>query len=435
MKKAALHNLGCKVNAYETEAMQQQLEKAGYEIVDFKEIADVYIINTCTVTNIADRKSRQMLHRAKKINPQATVVAVGCYAQAAVQDLEKDLAVDVIIGNNKKIDLIKIIEAHQNEIQILDINQEREYEGLEICRSTNHVRANIKVQDGCNQFCSYCIIPYTRGRVRSRAVEDVVKEISNVVTSGCSEVVLTGIHTASYGVDFQKKTTLLDLIIRIHEIPGLKRIRLSSLEQGIITEEFISALRKLEKVCPHFHLSLQSGCDETLKRMNRKYTTDEFYEKIQLIRKYYDMPGITTDIIVGFPGETQEEFKDSLAFVKKAKFSGVHVFKYSVRKGTQAAGMINQVSTRDKNNRSDEMIQVAKELKEEFQKNIFGRKSSVLFEEPVVINGKTYQGGHTMEYIQIAVVSKEDLSGKICEVIPIGTLNGEILLAEKPDIY
>ena len=302
MKKVALHNLGCKVNAYETEAMQEMLEHAGYEIVPFQEGADIYVINTCTVTNIADRKSRQMLHRARKMNPDAVVVAAGCYVQAQAEKQVIDPCIDIVLGNNKKQDLLTALqayeEAHGDLREVIDINHTKEYENLHLTKQGEHTRAYIKVQDGCNQFCSYCIIPYARGRVRSRAKEDVVAEVTDLAKNGYQEVVLTGIHLSSYGIDFENEDNLLSLIRAVHEIEGIKRIRLGSLEPRIITEEFVQAIAALPKMCPHFHLSLQSGCNETLKRMNRRYTSEEFYEKCEILRKYFEKPALTTDVIL-----------------------------------------------------------------------------------------------------------------------------------------
>ena len=335
MKKAALHNLGCKVNAYETEAMQELLEQNGYEIVPFQEGADIYIINTCTVTNMADRKSRQMIHRAKKMNPDAIVVAAGCYVQAQENSDEIDECIDIVIGNNKKQNLIEILEEYEQkrkeadgvfvQQEVIDINHTKEYEELHLTKTAEHTRAYIKVQDGCNQFCTYCIIPYMRGRVRSRRKEEVVEEVSALAANGYKEVVLTGIHLSSYGVDFEEKETLLSLIQAVHAIEGIERIRLGSLEPRIITEEFASALSALPKICPHFHLSLQSGCEETLKRMNRRYSAEEYFKKCMLLRKYFENPALTTDIIVGFPGETEEEFEESRAFVEKVNFYETHI--------------------------------------------------------------------------------------------------------------
>ncbi len=344
MKKAALHNLGCKVNAYETEAMQEILEKSGYEIVSFHDKADVYVINTCTVTNMADRKSRQMIHRARKMNPDAVIVAAGCYVQARGDELEE--GIDIVIGNNKKQELAGILEHYWQEREkrgrqtavqkeIVDIGHTSEYEELHLTHTGEHTRAYIKVQDGCNQFCSYCIIPYARGRVRSRKREDVVREVKELAKGGYKEVVLTGIHLSSYGID--QEDNLLNLIQAVHKVEGIRRIRLGSLEPRIITEEFARTLAELPKICPHFHLSLQSGCDETLKRMNRRYTSEEYYEKCCLLRKYFQDPALTTDVIVGFPGETEEEFEKSRDFIDKVNFYETHIFKYSPRKGTKAA--------------------------------------------------------------------------------------------------
>ena len=422
MKKVALHNLGCKVNAYETEAMQEMLEKEGYEIVPFKEGADIYIINTCTVTNIADRKSRQMLHRARKMNPDAIVVAAGCYVQAQENEHhELDSCIDIVIGNNKKQDLIQILDEYESKCkteEVIDINHTNEYENLNLSRTGEHTRAYIKVQDGCNQFCSYCIIPFARGRVRSRSLEDVVQEVTTLSGNGYKEVVLTGIHLSSYGVDFEeqearKKTDLLTLILAVHEIPGIERIRLGSLEPRIITEEFAKTIAGLPKMCPHFHLSLQSGCDTTLKRMNRRYTTGEYYEKCELLRKYFDHPALTTDVIVGFPGETEEEFEESKAFVDKVNFYGTHIFKYSKREGTRAAVMENQVPEQIKAERSAQLIELGAKKQEAYEKEMVGKDVEILVEEPAQINGKEVQVGHTKEYIKVALESDENLQNQI----------------------
>ena len=422
MKKVALHNLGCKVNAYETEAMQEMLEKEGYEIVPFKEGADIYIINTCTVTNIADRKSRQMLHRARKMNPDAIVVAAGCYVQAQENEHhELDSCIDIVIGNNKKQDLIQILDEYESKCKtekVIDINHTNEYENLNLSRTGEHTRAYIKVQDGCNQFCSYCIIPFARGRVRSRSLEDVVQEVTTLSGNGYKEVVLTGIHLSSYGVDFEeqearKKTDLLTLILAVHEIPGIERIRLGSLEPRIITEEFAKTIAGLPKMCPHFHLSLQSGCDATLKRMNRRYTTGEYYEKCELLRKYFDHPALTTDVIVGFPGETEEEFEESKAFVDKVNFYETHIFKYSKREGTRAAVMENQVPEQIKAERSAQLIELGAKKQEAYEKEMVGKNVEILVEEPAQINGKEVQVGHTKEYIKVALESDENLQNQI----------------------
>mgnify|MGYP001015800873 CR=1 FL=1 len=418
MKKAALHNLGCKVNAYETEAMQEMLEQAGYEIVPFKEGADVYIINTCTVTNIADRKSRQMLHRARKLNPDAVVVAAGCYVQAQ-EGKEIDPCIDIVIGNNHKKDLPELLKQYEmeksghTEYAMEDINRTKEYEELHLTKPGDHTRAYIKVQDGCNQFCTYCIIPYARGRVRSRQTKDVLEEVRDLAGNGYKEVVLTGIHLSSYGIDFDGQRHLLDLIKEVHKVEGIERIRLGSLEPGIITEEFAKELSEMPKVCPHFHLSLQSGCDATLKRMNRKYTSGEYYDRCQILRKYFDHPALTTDVIVGFPGETEEEFEASYAFVDRVDFYETHIFQYSRRKGTKAAVMENQVPSDVAHRRSAILIADGKVRKQRFEEKISETVIKVLFEESVTIDGKVYASGHTMEYIRMLMETTENLDNQI----------------------
>ena len=429
MKKAALHNLGCKVNAYETEAMQQLLEEAGYEIVSFHEKADVYVINTCSVTNMADRKSRQMLHRAKKMNPDAAVVAAGCYVQTKEEEAKQDLAIDILIGNNQKNELVHRLDEffaereeanaenaqkesdtnHQNKVEaVVDINHEPQcFEEMSLTKTAEHTRAFVKVQDGCNQFCSYCIIPYARGRVRSRNIESVLKEIRGLAKMGYQEVALAGIHLSSYGVDCEE--SLLHLIQEIHKIDGIRRIRLGSLEPQIVTEEFARELSSLEKICPHFHLSLQSGCDATLKRMNRKYTVAQYEEGCRLLRKYFTHPAITTDVIVGFPGETEEEFETTKAFLEKIHFYEMHIFKYSKRQGTRAAVMENQVPEEIKTKRSAELIALSERMSNEFRRYYLGREEEVLFEEPAEINGKTMYVGYTKEYVKVATESDESL--------------------------
>ena len=436
MKKAALHNLGCKVNAYETEAMQEMLEKAGYEIVPFREGADVYIINTCTVTNIADRKSRQMLHRARKMNPDAVVVAAGCYVQAQNTRENTDPCIDIVLGNNHKKDLIKVLEkyeakkaaqkesadaAEKSDVQkniqdIEEIGQTKEYEKLHLTKPGEHTRAYIKVQDGCNQFCTYCIIPYVRGRVRSRTVEDVLDEVRTLAGNGYQEVVLTGIHLSSYGIDFDGNRHLLSLIQAVHQIEGIRRIRLGSLEPGIITDEFARALSDLPKMCPHFHLSLQSGCDDTLKRMNRRYTSEEYYEKCCILRRYFDNPALTTDVIVGFPGETEEEFQKSRDFVDKVDFYETHIFKYSRREGTRAAAMENQVSEQEKARRSAVLIELGEKKRKAYEQSFLGKEVEVLVEEEALIQGKPMQTGHTKEYIRIAFEGDKSLKNTIVKV-------------------
>lgn len=436
MRKAALHNLGCKVNSYETEAMQQLLEKAGYEIVPFQEGADVYVINTCSVTNIADRKSRQMLHKAKKMNPDAVVVAAGCYVQAAAEELKKDEAIDLVIGNNKKTDLVEILEAYFEENgavkpeSVIDISHTNEYEKLSISKIADHTRAFIKIQDGCNQFCSYCIIPYTRGRVRSRAARDILLEVEQLVAGGYQEIVLTGIHLSSYGVDAPggEQTDLLGLIQKLDGIPGLNRIRLGSLEPRIITEEFAAALAGLRTICPHFHLSLQSGCDATLKRMNRHYTTAEYADRCRILRKYFQNPAITTDVIVGFPGETEEEFEKTRAFLKEIHFYEMHVFKYSKRAGTKAAAMENQVPEPVKAERSEKLLALTKEMSEAYRKSFLGSRQEVLMEEKITIDGRDYLVGHTKEYIKAAIPYEENRKNQLVTGVMGELVNHEVVL-------
>lgn len=417
MKKVALHNLGCKVNAYETEAMQELLEEHGYEIVPFKEGADIYIINTCTVTNMADRKSRQMLHRARKMNPHAIVVACGCYVQAKADELDE--CIDIVVGNNRKKDIIEILKEYERGREgtcqeMVDINHTKEYEEMHLTRTAEHTRAYIKVQDGCNQFCSYCIIPYARGRVRSRDHESVLREVQGLASNGYKEVVLTGIHLSSYGMDTGDH--LLNLIMDIHEVPGIQRIRLGSLEPRIITEEFARTLASLPKMCPHFHLSLQSGCDATLKRMNRRYTAEEYYEKCVLLRKYFHNPALTTDVIVGFPGETEEEFAQSKAFVDKVNFYETHVFKYSRREGTLAAKMENQVPETVKTVRSNELLELSRRKQRNYEEALIGTTQEVLMEEEILHEGEKYQVGHTKEYVKIGQKTTENLTNQLVNV-------------------
>ena len=437
MRKAAFHNLGCKVNSYETEAMQQLLEDAGYEIVPFREGADVYIINTCSVTNVADRKSRQMLHRAKKMNPSAAVVAVGCYVQAAGAELKKDEAVDLIVGNNQKKDLVQILDDyfadHENSGEILDIGHSQEYEELHIRRIADHTRAFIKVQDGCNQFCSYCIIPYTRGRVRSRRPEDIEREVRGIAEAGYKEIVLTGIHLSSYGVDFkdEQQENLLTLIKRLDQIPGIERLRLGSLEPRIVTREFAKELARLRTICPHFHLSLQSGCDATLKRMNRRYNAAEYQACCEILREEFDNPAITTDVIVGFPGETEEEFAETERFLKAIHFYEMHIFKYSRRAGTRAADMPDQVPEGTKSVRSDILLALEKQQSLEYRGRFLGTEEEILLEEPIEIDGTKYMMGHTRQYVKGAVPYEEGLKNKTVKGIFTKALNEEVLLLEK----
>ena len=434
MKKAALHNLGCKVNTYETEAMQHLLEEAGYEIVPFTQKADVYVINTCSVTNMADRKSRQMLHKAKKNNPDSIVVAAGCYVQTSEKEVLNDLSVDIVIGNDRKHDLVRLLEEYSLDSvndTVDDINDgKHDFEELFIDQTKEHTRAFIKVQDGCNQFCSYCIIPYARGRVRSRRFENVIAEVERLAANGFKEVVLTGIHLSSYGVDFEEATGLLELIQAVNAVKGIERIRLGSLEPKIVTEHFASELSKLDKICPHFHLSLQSGCDATLKRMNRKYTTKEYERGCELLRKYFVHPAITTDVIVGFPGEAEEEFEQTKAYLEHIHFYEMHIFKYSKRKGTRAAVMPDQIDEQIKAARSEKLIALGHDMSKEFRKFYIGKNEEVLFEEKAVIGDKEYFVGYTKEYVKVAKETDENLENQIVSGRISGMLTDEILLFE-----
>lgn len=411
--KAALHNLGCKVNAYETEAMQQILEEAGYEIVPFSEYADVYVINTCSVTNMADRKSRQMLHRAKKQNPDAIVVGAGCYVQTKEAQALVDESIDIVIGNNKKHELVPLLReyeaSHRKMACVADINHEKQaYEELSLSRTAEHTRAFIKVQDGCNQFCTYCIIPFARGCVRSRELPDVLQEIRTLAKSGYREVVLTGIHLSSYGVD--NGESLLHLIEAVHELEGIERIRLGSLEPRIVTDAFAKRLSELPKICPHFHLSLQSGCDTVLSRMNRRYDTAEYEAGCALLRRYFEHPAITTDVIVGFPGETDEEFETTERYLERIHFYEMHIFQYSRREGTKAAAMPDQVPEAVKKERSEKLLALGHRMSEEFRRYYLGRQVTALLEEEFLYDGKRYYTGYTKEYVKVAVETKKDLS-------------------------
>ena len=411
--KAALHNLGCKVNAYETEAMQQILEEAGYEIVPFSEYADVYVINTCSVTNMADRKSRQMLHRAKKQNPDAIVVGAGCYVQTKEAQALVDESIDIVIGNNKKHELVPLLReyeaSHRKMACVADINHEKQaYEELSLSRTAEHTRAFIKVQDGCNQFCTYCIIPFARGRVRSRELSDVLQEIRTLAKSGYREVVLTGIHLSSYGVD--NGESLLHLIEAVHELEGIERIRLGSLEPRIVTDAFAKRLSELPKICPHFHLSLQSGCDTVLSRMNRRYDTAEYEAGCALLRRYFEHPAITTDVIVGFPGETDEEFETTERYLERIHFYEMHIFQYSRREGTKAAAMPDQVPETVTKERSEKLLALGRKMSEQFRRYYLGRQVTALLEEEFFHDGKRYYTGYTKEYVKVAVETKKDLS-------------------------
>ena len=436
-KKVALHNLGCKVNAYEVEAMQQLLEKAGYEIVPFTEGADVYLINTCTVTNIADRKSRQMLHKAKKMNPDAIVVAAGCYAQADTEKLKEDNAVDLILGNNQKTQIVEVLEEyekeHSKQVQVIEINHTKEYEELSIEQTAEHVRAYIIVQDGCNQFCTYCIIPFARGRVRSRKIADVLKEVETLASKGYKEVVLTGIHLSSYGVDFSKeeRESLLSLIQAVSKVEGIQRIRLGSLEPRIITEEFLEGIVATGKVCPHFHLSLQSGCNKTLKNMNRRYSAQEYAEKCELIRKYYPAPALTTDVIVGFPMETEEDFEESYEFVKNIHFYETHIFKYSRRHGTKAAAMDGQLTEAVKAQRSEKLLELHDIRAKEYEEAMIGKTIELLLEEEIEEDGKMWYVGHSREYVR-AVIEKTEAHqvNDLVEAKVTGFVTDHLLRAE-----
>ncbi|MBP5624513.1 MAG: tRNA (N(6)-L-threonylcarbamoyladenosine(37)-C(2))-methylthiotransferase MtaB [Lachnospiraceae bacterium] len=436
MKTVAFHNLGCKVNDYETDIMQQNFKENGFLVVPFTQKADVYVINTCTVTNIADRKSRQMIHRAKKTNPEAVVIAVGCYVQTAGKEVLKDECIDIAIGNNKKADILNILNEYIKENRpasfgsIIDINQTSEYESMFLTHTADRTRAYIKIQDGCNQFCTYCLIPFARGRARSRDEESILKEIEGLTKEGYKEFVLTGIHVSSYGVsgtaDF-KDNKLADLLEAINKLPGVKRIRLSSLEPRVVTEEFAKRISKLEKLCPHFHLSLQSGCDETLKRMNRHYTSDEFLSGVKLLRKYFDDPAITTDIIAGFPGETEEEFEKCFDFAKEVSFYEMHIFKYSRRKGTVADKMPGQVKDEIKEQRSHRLITLRDELSKQYRARQIGKVKPVLFEEEITVNGKKYLTGHTPEYVKVAVEASDAAANEIFDVSVDDFLSDELM--------
>lgn len=424
-RRAAFHSLGCKVNSYETEAMQQLLLENGYELVPFEEPADVYIVNTCTVTNIADRKSRQMLHRARKQNPGAAVVAAGCYVQARGREALADGTVDILIGNNQKARLPKLLEEwfaeHGSTLPLTaltDLVHERTYESLGILKTGSHTRAFLKVQDGCDQFCSYCIIPYARGRIRSRRPEEAEAEVRRLAAAGYKEIVLTGIHLSSYGLDFpeEKRTAeapfgrgLAGLLTRLSQIEGIERIRLGSLEPRIITKEFIETLKGSAKLCPHFHLSLQSGSDSVLKRMNRRYTTEEYLNKCRLLRESFEKPAITTDVIAGFPGETEEEFAQTLTFVKNAQFYEMHVFPYSRRRKTAADAMPGQLSEAEKKARAHALLTLADEMSEAYRQSFAGQEASVLLEEP---EGEGYMAGYTREYIRVKCAGGLEMAGK-----------------------
>lgn len=438
MKKVAFHTLGCKVNIYETEAMQELMQKAGYSIVDFDDKADIYVVNTCSVTNMADRKSRQMLHKAKKDNPDAVIVAVGCYVQAAAKSIKQDEKIDIIIGNNMKnkiADIINDYYEHQdpNTVDIsgdfvLDISKIKEYEEFRVLKHKEHTRAFIKIQDGCNQFCSYCIIPYTRGRVRSRSIEEIEKEVRDLVNAGYKEVILTGIHISSYGLDFEEKIQLIELVEKVAKVAGVERLRISSLEPRIITEEFVERLAKLDNFCPHFHLSLQSGSDNTLKSMSRRYDASEFKEGVRLIRKYFNMPALTTDIIAGFPGETEDDFTESLEYIRDIGFFELHVFPYSKREGTKAASMKETLSNKDKTRRVNLLLSMQEPIRRKFLEEKIGKEVEVLIESEFEHENKRYVLGHSKEYIKVALPYIEKARNMIIPAQLISFIKDDIIL-------
>jgi len=423
MRKATIHNLGCKVNSYEAKAMEEMLEKEGYYLVSFDQFADVYIVNTCTVTNIADRKSRQMLSKARKRNPKGVVIAVGCYVQSVDTGRLFDAGVDLVIGNDNKHKLADLLREYWQEreekqtenrkSEVKDISQSFAYEPLEISKTTRRTRGEIKIQDGCEQYCAYCIVPYVRGPARSRPLKDVVEEAINFAQNGCKEVVLTGINLSLYGRDLKAGEDLLLVVQKIHEIDSIERIRLGSLEPRTITKGFVDALASLPKFCPHFHLSLQSGSDTVLRRMNRDYSTTVYKEKCDLIRDFFENPGITTDIIVGFPGETEDEYEETKAFVNRIGFSEIHVFFYSPRQGTEAAAMENQISSQVKSKRSKELIALGEKKKLEYRKMFVGKTVEVLIEDEMWQDGQHQQVGYTKEYIKVAIKSEENLKNSI----------------------
>lgn len=454
-KKVAFHNLGCKVNSYELEFVQQRFTENDFRIVPFDQKADIYVVNTCTVTNIADRKSRQMLHRAKTLNPDAIVVAMGCYVETSKDEARKDLGIDVLIGNSDKGHAYeKIVEFLNNKdsnntedkhLLVNDINETKEYDEFKLSFTTEHTRVHVKIQDGCNQFCSYCAIPLARGRVRSRKIEDIVSEIEGLCKNNYKEFVLTGIHLSSYGMENYniemsnenpvgyseyENAKLIDAIEAVAKIKGVKRIRLGSLEPRIITEDFLKRLVATGKICPHFHLSLQSGSDSVLKRMNRRYSTDEFLEKTKLIREYFIHAGITTDVIAGFPGETNEEFTETREYMNKVDFYEAHIFKYSRRRGTLADKMDNQLTDKEKSVRSEILIKDANERSRKFREYYIGKRAEVLFEEIIVIGGEDYLTGYTREYVKVALKSgDEKLINEIRYVHIEGFINDEVMSA------
>ncbi len=427
MKKVAFHNLGCKVNSYELDGISQMFQKRGYEIVDFAQKADVYIVNTCTVTNIADRKSRQMLSRAKRLNPEAVVVAAGCYVQNDPEGAALNPSVDIIVGNNHKARIVDIVEdyiAGKGEDRFVsDLSKPCEYENISISKTAGHTRAFMKIQDGCNQFCSYCAIPLARGRARSRDIGPIKAEAEELARNGYKEIVVTGIHLSSFGIDIynipadkgETNTALLDAVEAIADTEGIERVRLGSLEPRLLTDEFVKRLSGIGKLCPHFHISLQSGSDSVLKRMNRHYTTAEFEEKVTLLRRYFEHPAITTDIITGFPGETEEEFEETRAFLNKVNLYECHVFKYSRRKGTVADKMKGQLTDAVKSERSDILIAESDIRKHDFMSYYVGKRVKILTEDEETLDGVTYTVGYTPEYVR--VLGPETESGKITEIL------------------
>ena len=438
MRTIAFHNLGCKVNSYETDAMAQKCVEKGYKIVDFEQKADIYVVNTCSVTNIADRKSRQMLHKAKKQNPDSVVVAVGCFVQANPEEVAKDEAIDLIVGNNKKKDLFEIVEEYLNQksvskdlegTTVTDIHH-CDYEELKINKSEEHSRVFVKIQDGCDRYCTYCIIPYVRGNLRSRKPEDVVREIKEIAANGYREVVITGIHLSSYGKDFLKDGKpsldysgnadyLINLLKDINEIEGIDRIRIGSFEPMILSEDFVSKLSKITKLCPHFHISLQSGCDSVLKRMNRHYDTKEFYEKTVLLREYFPGCALTTDVIAGFPGETKEEFEETYEYLKKIKFFETHIFPYSRRKGTIADKMSGQLTMNEKKERVSKLLELDARLSREYRESKLGETDNIIVEEIKIINGENYYVGHTPEYVMVALKEDDSLRQLIGHTVKV----------------
>lgn len=415
---------GCKVNQYETNAMIQKFIENNYEIVDFEEKADIYVINTCTVTNMSDRKSRQMLRRVKKVNPNSILVVVGCYVQVGKEELEKIDDIDIIIGNNEKNEIVEYVENYKEKKEnITDVMHQKEFVDFGSVTYTNKTRATIKIQDGCDRFCTYCIVPYARGRVRSRQLNNIIEEVQKIAKRGIKEVIVTGIHIASYGKDFNYKITLINVLEAINKIDGIERIRIGSLEPTIMNEEFLERLSKLEKVCNHFHLSLQSGCTSVLKRMNRKYTADEFKESVKLLRTYYPDAMLTADVIVGFPGETDEEFNETYKFLEEIKFYRMHIFKYSKRNGTKAAVMPNQIDGNIKEERSNKLIKLSNKIQNEYNQQYMGKEVEVLFEE----KENEYIKGHTNNFIVVKVKEEKDLENKIKKVKIIGAENQELV--------